>query len=91
MTKEFDNAAESTAVYNILVQKHNQAVIKLDELQTLQRQVDAQVEDYNRIVLSLGRALSALKPAMKLVEDDDTEFQREMAASVMQEVENEAS
>ena len=76
--KEFDNAVESTVVYNVMVQKHNQAVIKLDELQTLQRQVDAQVEDYNRIVLALGRSIAALRPAMAVPALDESELERQI-------------
>ena len=76
--KEFDNAVESTVVYNVMVQKHNQAVIKLDELQTLQRQVDAQVEDYNRIVLALGRSIAALRPAMAVPALDEGELERQI-------------
>lgn len=80
-----DNAVESTKVYGILVEKHNQAVIKLDELQELQKQVDAQVEDYNRIVLSLGRSLAALRPAV--VPLDETELERQIEQTLKEAAE----
>lgn len=76
---KYDSAAESNKVYAVLVEKHNVAVQRLDQLLDEQAKVDAEVEDHNRIVLALSRSIRALAPVAKqpAAEDVDVEkFQR---------------